>query len=32
VGTEILDEAGLRKLLGDAAKGGAKEPTPNLRR
>jgi DNA ligase (NAD+) len=32
VGTEILDEAGLRKLLGDAAKGGGKQPTPNLRR
>jgi DNA ligase (NAD+) len=32
VGTEILDEAGLRKLLGDAAKGGGKAPTPNLRR
>ena len=33
VGTEILDEDGLRKLLGDAAKGSAaKEPTPNIRR
>ena len=33
VGTEILDEDGLRKLLGDTAKGSAaKEPTPNIRR
>jgi DNA ligase (NAD+) len=32
VGTEILDEAGLRALLGDATKGGGKQPTPNLRR
>ena len=29
---EILDEAALRDLVGGAAEGVSKEPTPNLRR
>ena len=29
---EVIDEAGLRKLLGEAAGSGKSEPTPNLRR
>ncbi len=32
VGVEVIDETELRELLGDAASGVAKEPTPNLRR
>jgi DNA ligase (NAD+) len=31
-GVEIIDEAGLRELLGDNAGSGTSEPTPNLRR
>jgi DNA ligase (NAD+) len=32
LGVEVVDEAGLRGLLGGDVKGAAKEPTPNLRR
>ncbi len=32
VGVDVIDEVELRELLGDAASGVAKEPTPNLRR
>jgi DNA ligase (NAD+) len=31
-GVEVIDEAGLRELLGDHAAGVTKQPTPNIRR